>query len=165
MLEAVLGGLSFLIHAAIESDDVKILDEFFVTKYGEEDSGLDAAIDHLQQEYSCCGSQSFEDWVSSEWRSRQSILKVPDSCCKSMSLGCGKRDHPSNIAYTGCLSRVSEMIVKTLVLITMKSILMCIIEGIGLILSICYLSLCNKNTKKMKEKKKPVMIQGYWRTK
>ena len=104
MLEAVLGGLSFLIHAALESNDINILDEFFVQKYGE-NSGFDAAIDQLQQEYSCCGSQSFEDWASSEWRSRQNMLKVPDSCCKSISLGCGKRDHPSNIAYAGCLSR------------------------------------------------------------
>ena len=105
MLEAVLGGLSFLIHAAIESNDIKILDEFFVQKYGEADSGFVAAVDQLQQRHSCCGSQGFEDWASSQWRSRQDTLKVPDSCCKTMSPGCGKRDHPSNIAYAGCTSR------------------------------------------------------------
>lgn len=61
--------------------------------------------------------------------------------------------------------RVTEMFLKTLVLLTMKSILMCIVEGVGLVLTVGYLCVCNKNTKKMKEKKKPVMIQGYWRTK
>ena len=34
-------------------------------------------------------------------------LQVPDSCCKSPSPGCGARDHPSNIAYTGCSVRCS----------------------------------------------------------
>lgn len=62
------------------------------------------AIDRMQKEFKCCGALRFEDWMASEWRKDENVLKnsslVPDSCCKTPSLLCGKRDHPSNIHYT-----------------------------------------------------------------
>jgi len=40
----------------------------------------------------------------SEWHKDEDVLKngsvVPDSCCKTPTFLCGKRDHPSNIQYT-----------------------------------------------------------------
>ena len=40
----------------------------------------------------------------SEWHKGEDVLKngslVPDSCCKTPTLLCGRRDHPSNIHYT-----------------------------------------------------------------
>ncbi len=43
----------------------------------------------------------FEDWSNSKWFTTASKRnKVPDSCCKTESEGCGVRDHPSNIPYT-----------------------------------------------------------------
>lgn len=40
----------------------------------------------------------------SEWHKDENVLKngslVPDSCCKTPTLLCGRRDHPSNIHYT-----------------------------------------------------------------
>ena len=166
MLEAVLGGMSFLVEAAVKSEDIQVLDEYFVRKYGREGSEFMTAVDSMQQRYSCCGSNSFQDWTSSEWRSKQDFLKVPDSCCKTMSPGCGRRDHPSNIAYTGCTSKVTDMILESLGLLTLKSIIMCAIECVGLIVAICFLSLStSEKTWKEREKRKPVMVQGYWRTK
>lgn len=55
-------------------------------------------------QFKCCGALRFEDWVVSEWHKDENVLKngslVPDSCCKTPTLLCGRRDHPSNIHYT-----------------------------------------------------------------
>lgn len=57
------------------------------------------AVDKLQQEFHCCGSNNSQDWGDSEWiRSGKADNRVvPDSCCKTVVHGCGKRDHASNI--------------------------------------------------------------------
>lgn len=58
----------------------------------------------LVPQFKCCGAMRFEDWLSSEWFKDQEVQRngslVPDSCCKTPSYLCGKRDHPSNIQYT-----------------------------------------------------------------
>lgn len=53
----------------------------------------------LPVQFKCCGSNSSHDWTMSVY-----ILSkpaegrvVPDSCCKTITPHCGKRDHPSNI--------------------------------------------------------------------
>ena len=50
-------------------------------------------------QFKCCGAQSFEDWKYSKWLKGNDTRKTPDSCCKSPSEECAKRDHPSNIDY------------------------------------------------------------------
>jgi hypothetical protein len=53
-------------------------------------------------QYKCCGANLFEDWQYSHWQKENLSegLKVPDSCCKTVTPRCGKSDHPSNIHYT-----------------------------------------------------------------
>lgn len=66
------------------------------------------AIDLMQQKFVCCGAIRFEDYRESVWlKSRRKDLirsidgrVVPDSCCVTVSEGCGHSDHPSNIPYT-----------------------------------------------------------------
>lgn len=50
-------------------------------------------------QFKCCGSNNYTDWADSLWiRSPEaSGRKVPDSCCKTITDLCGRRDHPSNI--------------------------------------------------------------------
>ncbi|VDK58228.1 unnamed protein product [Gongylonema pulchrum] len=67
------------------------------------------ALQHLHHQGHCCGAQSFEDWRDSVWwqnvnsvaelKQRSFDLAVPDFCCRTESLNCGHRDHPSNIYY------------------------------------------------------------------
>ena len=59
----------------------------------------------VYDQYECCGAASYLDWADSAWFASQLVAKVPDSCCKSPGPGCGARDHPSNIHYTGCVHR------------------------------------------------------------
>lgn len=58
----------------------------------------------FSSQFKCCGALRFEDWVVSEWHKDENVLEngslVPDSCCKTPTLLCGRRDHPSNIHYT-----------------------------------------------------------------
>lgn len=50
-------------------------------------------------QFKCCGSNNYTDWADSLWiKSPESNgRKVPDSCCKTITDLCGRRDHPSNI--------------------------------------------------------------------
>lgn len=66
------------------------------------------AIDLMQQNYICCGASRFEEYRQSVWlkSKRKNLIRpiddrvVPDSCCVTMTIGCGVSDHPSNIPYT-----------------------------------------------------------------
>lgn len=53
----------------------------------------------LSLQFKCCGSNNSQDWMTSVYISLnpEEKMVVPDSCCKTITLNCGKRDHPSNI--------------------------------------------------------------------
>ena len=77
----------------------------------------------------------------SEWRAGQdSRVKVPDSCCKTVSEGCGARDHPSNIPYTGCIHRFAEQLTQHLLLLGLVSLGLALLQVIGVILTSCLFS-------------------------
>ena len=77
----------------------------------------------------------------SEWRAgRDSRVKVPDSCCKTVSEGCGARDHPSNIPYTGCIHRFAEQLTQHLLLLGLVSLGLALLQVIGVILTSCLFS-------------------------
>lgn len=50
-------------------------------------------------QFKCCGSNNSHDWMASVYISSKQAEDrvVPDSCCKTITPHCGKRDHPSNI--------------------------------------------------------------------
>lgn len=50
-------------------------------------------------QFQCCGSNSSTDWQQSAYilSSESGARVVPDSCCKTVTFECGRRDHPSNI--------------------------------------------------------------------
>lgn len=66
------------------------------------------AVDLMQQNFKCCGAIRFEEYRESMWlKSKRNDLiveregrVVPDSCCVTMTKGCGVSNHPSNIPYT-----------------------------------------------------------------
>ena len=70
------------------------------------------------------------------WNISYCQLKVPDSCCKTISRFCGVRDHPSNIYYTGCAHKLSSMASKHLLLIGSIALVICLVEACGVILSL-----------------------------
>ena len=82
----------------------ELVDPAFTLRYLS-DPRLQVAVDTVQQELRCCGLLIFSEWRDSAWSLASPSSLVPDSCCKTQSPGCGERDHPSNIPYTGCAHR------------------------------------------------------------
>lgn len=128
LLEAVIGGLAYVYETHISDELYQTLNGTFMESYGVNER-QSAAIDRMQQDvsrsrgpfyctslltvqritqYTCCGAIRFEDWQRSAWRNLNESVSlrpnhkrlVPDSCCLTISDGCGRRDHPSNIPYT-----------------------------------------------------------------
>lgn len=63
-------------------------------------------------QFKCCGSNNYTDWADSQWikSPEASGRKVPDSCCKTITDLCGRRDHPSNIYKEVKSKRASELL-------------------------------------------------------
>ncbi|XP_074858951.1 tetraspanin-11 isoform X4 [Carettochelys insculpta] len=72
------------------------------------------SVDRLQQDFKCCGSNSSADWQQSVYilSEESSGRLVPDSCCKTVTFECGKRDHPSNIYKVegGCITKLEQFL-------------------------------------------------------
>ena len=97
------------------------------------------AMDDLQSTFKCCGAESYEDWRRSGWWEEPSARQnraVPDSCCKSVSVMCGVRDHPSNIFYTGCADKLAQLVGDHLLLIGSIALVICLLEAAGVVLSV-----------------------------
>ncbi|PBC34269.1 Tetraspanin-11 [Apis cerana cerana] len=103
VLEAGVGALARLYEEQVGPELKMNLNRTFLENYAVRRRET-SAIDQMQIEFKCCGALRFEDWVVSEWHKDENVLKngslVPDSCCKTPTLLCGRRDHPSNIHYT-----------------------------------------------------------------
>ncbi|KAK2842349.1 hypothetical protein Q5P01_012549 [Channa striata] len=83
------------------------------------------AVDKLQQEFQCCGSNNFSDWTDSVWiQAADNQRLVPDSCCKTPSDLCGLRNHASNIYKVegGCIIKLEDFILSQLYILGAVSI-------------------------------------------
>ena len=76
----------------------------------------------------------------SNWSGEHPGFRVPDSCCKTESPGCGVRDHPSNIPYTGCIHTFSAQLTDHLVLLGVVSLALALLQIFGVIFTACLFS-------------------------
>ncbi|GAA6077063.1 tetraspanin-11 isoform X1, partial [Tachysurus ichikawai] len=71
--------------------------------------------------FKCCGSNNSFDWRNSVYiQSPESENRVvPDSCCKTVTHVCGRRDHPSNIYKVegGCITKLEQFLADHLLII------------------------------------------------
>uniref|UniRef100_A0A3Q2Q0G8 Tetraspanin n=1 Tax=Fundulus heteroclitus TaxID=8078 RepID=A0A3Q2Q0G8_FUNHE len=98
------------------------------------------SVDKLQQEFKCCGSQNFSDWTDSEWiQNAQNQQLVPDSCCKTPSDLCGRRDHPSNIYRVegGCIEKLEDFIQSQLYILGAVGIGIAFLQLVGMMFTCC----------------------------
>ncbi|KAK3558773.1 hypothetical protein QTP86_028706, partial [Hemibagrus guttatus] len=109
------------------------LKKTMVQKYQQPDQEhITRAVDKLQQDLKCCGSNSSADWQEGAWIQTFADRRlVPDSCCKTPTVNCGFRDHPSNIYKVevwlihssffnnrgGCISKLEEFILQHLLIL------------------------------------------------
>jgi len=138
LLEAMVGIMSFLYEPHVPDELYLNLNKTFIDNYKVDDSKT-RAIDQMQIEYKCCGANLFEDWQYSHWQ-REKLsegLKVPNSCCKTLTPQCGKSDHPSNIHYTGCRHRLAGEIRDHLLILGSVGLGICVLQIFGMIFSCC----------------------------
>ncbi|XP_019712674.1 CD151 antigen isoform X1 [Hippocampus comes] len=98
------------------------------------------AVDKLHQEFQCCGSNSSSDWRDSIWiEATQYQQLVPDSCCKTPSILCGIRDHPSNVYKVegGCVMKLEEFILSQLYILGALGIGIAVLQLFGMMFTCC----------------------------
>ncbi|KAJ8249168.1 hypothetical protein GJAV_G00231900 [Gymnothorax javanicus] len=142
LLEVVAGVLAFIYHEKLNDDLKENLKEKITEKYMQpDDNTVTQAVDKLQQEFKCCGSNSSSDWLESKWvRSAGAMSRlVPDSCCKSPSEGCGRRTHPSNIYIVegGCISKLGKVILEHLKIISIVGVGIACVQIVGMVVTCC----------------------------
>lgn len=140
LLQLTIGVTAYFYREQVHKELITSLNLSITTEYGVlGKNNTSAAIDDLQSTFKCCGAEGFEDWRKSTWW-RPEIRhnnKVPDSCCKTISLGCGGfSDSPSNVYYTGCAHKLSQLLGDHLILIGSIAIVVCVVECVGVLLAI-----------------------------
>ncbi|XP_065126051.1 CD151 antigen, like [Paramisgurnus dabryanus] len=137
LLEILAGVLAYIYYQQLNEELKVNLRETMVQKYNQpEQDHVTKAVDKLQQEFKCCGSNSSSDWKESAWihSSLSSGRFVPDSCCKSPTELCGKRDHPSNIYKVegGCITKLENFILNHLQIIGAVGVGVACVQIVGM---------------------------------
>ncbi|XP_067654878.1 CD151 antigen-like [Haliotis asinina] len=138
LLEAVAGVLAYMYEGAIREELTRNLNHTIINNYNFYNSITDAVND-MQKEFKCCGAGSYKDWHYSRWLKMDTATEnvVPDSCCISPMLRCGKSDSPSNIYWKGCSPRLEESVKKHLILIGGIGLGLCCVQIFGIIFACC----------------------------
>ncbi|XP_069484394.1 tetraspanin-11-like isoform X4 [Ambystoma mexicanum] len=89
----------------------------------------------------CCGSNSSADWLNSTYIRSTLDRVVPDSCCKTTTVKCGSRNHPSNIYKVegGCITKLETFLADHLLIIGAVGIGVACLQVIGGGLTTCFL--------------------------
>lgn len=142
LLEVLAGILAYIYYQQLSGELKQNLKDTMTLKYkqpGEEK--VTNAVDKLQQEFKCCGSNNSEDWSDSIWiKSPQANgRKVPDSCCKTITEECGRRVHPSNIYKVegGCITKLENFIQEHLRIIGAVGLGIACVQIFGMIFTCC----------------------------
>ncbi|XP_040894327.1 CD151 antigen isoform X2 [Toxotes jaculatrix] len=141
LLEIIAGVLAYINYQELDDELRQNLKVTMQQKYqqpGEE--SVTQAVDKLQQEFKCCGSNNFSDWRDSVWiQAADNTRLVPDSCCKTPSDLCGHRDHPSNIYKVegGCILKLEDFILSQLYILGAVSIGIAFLQLVGMMFTCC----------------------------
>lgn len=134
LVEAMVGIVALVYREQVHADLMENLNATLLNEYKiDEDKTI--ATDFLQETFQCCGSVTFSDWKYGKFRTdnQDEHNLVPDSCCKTISVSCGRRDHPSNINYSGCLEKMEDHMKFHLSILCGVGLGICIIHIFGLI--------------------------------
>ncbi|XP_072291923.1 CD151 antigen isoform X2 [Eucyclogobius newberryi] len=144
LLEMIAGILAFINYHELDEELQQNLKQTMQQKYQQpEQDSVTQAVDRLQQEFKCCGSNNSADWADSVWiQDRSNGRLVPDSCCKTPGELCGRRDHPSNIYKVegGCIQKLDMFILKQLHILWALSIGIASLQLFGMLFTCCLYS-------------------------
>ncbi|RXN38092.1 tetraspanin-11-like isoform X1 [Labeo rohita] len=122
IIELVAGVLAYVYYQALSEELKQHLSKTMTENYAQPGKeSITRSVDRLQQDFKCCGSNNSFDWVHSVYIRSSAAEKrlVPDSCCKTITPQCGKRDHPSNIYKVegGCITKLEQFLADHLLII------------------------------------------------
>ncbi|KAF4024260.1 hypothetical protein G4228_016455 [Cervus hanglu yarkandensis] len=86
LLEIIAGVLAYVYYQQLNAGLKENLKDTMEKGYPQPGHrGVSSAVDGLQQEFYCCGSNSLQDWQDREWirLGQAGGPAVPDSCCKT----------------------------------------------------------------------------------
>lgn len=136
LLELMVAFLGYVYKENVDEELKVNLNRTMLESFGV-DEAKTLAINVMQRKFSCCGAVQFEDWRYSVWKtSNMTRNLVPDSCCKTITTGCGIRDHPSNIFYDGCLEKMEDEMKNGLMTIIFVGLSVGVSQIIGIVLGI-----------------------------
>uniref|UniRef100_A0A914XM88 Tetraspanin n=1 Tax=Plectus sambesii TaxID=2011161 RepID=A0A914XM88_9BILA len=102
--------------------------------------GIKITWDKMQQEFQCCGVDSYKDWFKSQRWPKNNF--VPDSCCDlshfpdGFSKDCGKlEDNASHWYQQGCYRAFSDWLLEHMHIVGVIGLLFAFVEIFGLITS------------------------------
>ncbi|KAL4671284.1 CD151 antigen isoform X1 [Chlorocebus sabaeus] len=142
LLEIIAGVLAYVYYQQLNTELKENLKDTMAKRYHQPGhEAVTSAVDQLQQEFHCCGSNNSQDWRDSEWiRSGEAGGRVvPDSCCKTVVAGCGQRDHASNIYKVegGCITKLETFIQEHLRVIGAVGTGIACVQVFGMIFTCC----------------------------
>uniref|UniRef100_W5NJL2 Tetraspanin n=1 Tax=Lepisosteus oculatus TaxID=7918 RepID=W5NJL2_LEPOC len=122
LIELVAGLLAYVYYQRLSDELKQHLKQTMTENYAQPGKDLIThAVDRLQQDFKCCGSNNASDWQYSVYISSPEAENrvVPDSCCKTITPHCGLRAHPSNIYKVegGCITKLEQFLADHLLII------------------------------------------------
>ncbi|XP_038636217.1 tetraspanin-11-like [Scyliorhinus canicula] len=113
LIELVAGILACVYYQRLSEELKQNLNKTMMENYADPgEERITYSIDQLQQDFKCCGSNNSADWQYSAYihSPASGNRLVPDSCCKTVTVACGQRDHPSNIYKVegGCITILEQ---------------------------------------------------------
>ncbi|XP_072407872.1 tetraspanin-11 isoform X2 [Chiloscyllium punctatum] len=144
LTELVAGILACVYYQRLNEELMQNLNKTMMENYarpGEE--VVTYSIDQLQQDFKCCGSNSSADWQHSVYilSPTSGNRLVPDSCCKTVTEACGRRDHPSNIYKVegGCITVFEQTLAENTLIIGAVGIGVACLQLIGAVMTACFI--------------------------
>ncbi|XP_034019566.1 tetraspanin-11 isoform X2 [Thalassophryne amazonica] len=143
LIELVAGVLAYVYYQKLSKELKQHLNQTMTENYAQPGKeAITSAVDRLQQDFKCCGSNNSHDWMLSVYISskRAEGRVVPDSCCKTITPYCGRRDHPSNIYKVegGCISKLEQFLADHLLVIGAVGIGVACLQICGMVFT-CFL--------------------------
>ncbi|CAL8318422.1 unnamed protein product [Lota lota] len=142
LIELVAGVLAYVYYQRLSDELKQHLNQTMSENYKQPGAeAITLAVDRLQQDFKCCGSNNSGDWRQSVYiESPQSEDRlVPDSCCKTITPLCGLRDHPSNIYKVegGCITKLEQFLADHLLVIGAVGIGVACLQICGMVFTCC----------------------------
>ncbi|KAM9845972.1 tetraspanin-11 isoform 2-T2 [Aulostomus maculatus] len=142
LIELVAGVLAYVYYLRLSEELKQHLNQTMTENYAQPgQKAITTAVDNLQQEFKCCGSNNFQDWKMSAYILSEDAENriVPDSCCKTITDHCGRKDHPSNIYKVegGCINKLEQFLADHLLVVGAVGIGVACLQICGMMFTCC----------------------------